>query len=352
MNAVKHARDPEFQEMAAPEGLSGSEASEPDRAGSIVRRAWRVLPPVLLAATLPLILSDYNLYLATQVAIYAIATLGLDIVFGRAGQLSLSHASFFGLGAYGAALMAAWGWVWWAQIPLVIGVAMVAGAIVAFPTLRLSGLRLALVTLLFGELFIWAIDHAGGATGGSQGLAVPPLQVGWFSSVAPIDAYALCVLVAAAATLLAVQMSRAQFGRRMLAVRDSELAATSVGIHIVRTKIQAFILAAVFAGIAGWLYAYVAGFVSPQTFDLFGSVNFLVAVILGGAGRVAGSWLGAVYIVLMPEVFTAIGYTNLFPLLGGVVLILVTLLLPGGLVEGLSRLRRLLSLGPRHALHA
>ena len=136
-------------------------------------------------------------------------------------------------------------------------------------------------------------------------------------------------------------MSRTQFGRRMLAVRDSELAATSVGVRIVRTKIQAFILAAIFAGIAGWLYAYVAGFVSPATFDLFGSVNFLVAVILGGAGRVAGSWLGAMYIVLMPEIFTAIGYTNLFPLLGGAVLILVTLLLPGGLVEGLSRLGRM-----------
>src|SRR5262249_54889352 len=157
--------------------------------------------------------------------------------FGRAGQLSLSHASFFGLGAYGAALMAAWGWTWWVQVPLVIGVAIVAGAIVAVPTLRLSGLRLALVTLLFGELFIWAINHAGAVAGGSQGLAVPPLQVGWFSSVAPVHAYTLCILVAATTTLLAIQMSRAQFGRRMLAVRDSELAATSVGIRIVRTKI-------------------------------------------------------------------------------------------------------------------
>jgi branched-chain amino acid transport system permease protein len=324
-----------------PATLPGADPPHSDFAGRIGRRGLLVVALVLLAASLPLVLSDYNLYLATQVAIYAIATLGLDIVFGRTGQLSLSHASFFGLGAYGAALMAAWAWRWWAQIPVVIGLATVAGAVVAVPTLRLSGLRLALVTLLFGELFIWAINHAGDVTGGSQGLAVPPLVVGWFSSVAPIWAYALCMLVAAAATFLTIQLSRAQFGWRMLAVRDSELAATSVGIRVVRTKIQAFILAAIFAGVAGWLYAYVAGFVSPQTFDLFGSVNFLVAVILGGAGRVAGSWLGAMYIVLMPEMFTAIGFTNLFPLLGGAVLIVVTLLVPGGLVEVLTRLRRL-----------
>jgi branched-chain amino acid transport system permease protein len=339
---VKHARDPASPAIAAaPTTPLGTDPPHSAFAGRIGRGVLIVVPLVVLAASLPLVLSDYNLYLATQVAIYAIATLGLDIVFGRTGQLSLSHASFFGLGAYGGALMAASAWLWWAQIPVVIGVATVAGAVVAVPTLRLSGLRLALVTLLFGELFIWAINHAGDVTGGSQGLAVPPLVIGWFSSVAPIWAYALCMLVAAAATLLTIQMSRAQFGRRMLAVRDSELAATSLGIRVVRTKIQAFILAAIFAGVAGWLYAYVAGFVSPQTFDLFGSVNFLVAVILGGAGRVAGSWLGAMYIVLMPEMFTAIGYTNLFPLLGGAVLIVMTLLVPGGLVEGLTRLRRL-----------
>jgi branched-chain amino acid transport system permease protein len=342
---VKHVRDSASPAIAMPATPPGSDRSHSGLARRIGRGALLVVPLVLLAAILPLVLSDYNLYLATQVAIYAIATLGLDIVFGRTGQLSLSHASFFGLGAYGAALMAAWSWPWWSQIPVVIVIATLAGAVVAVPTLRLSGLRLALVTLLFGELFIWAINHAGAVTGGSQGLAVPPLVVGWFSSVAPVWAYALCMLVAAAATLLTIQISRAQFGRRMLAVRDSELAATSVGIRIVRTKIQAFILAAIFAGVAGWLYAYVAGFVSPQTFDLFGSVNFLVAVILGGSGRAAGSWLGAMYIVLMPEVFTAIGYTNLFPLLGGAVLILVTLLMPGGLVEGLTWLRQLRPLG-------
>jgi branched-chain amino acid transport system permease protein len=305
----------------------------------------RILLALGLAAIPPFVLSDYYLYLATQVAIYAIATLGLDIVFGRTGQLSLSHATFFGLGAYATALMANWGTPIWLQVPLILLLAAIAGAVVAVPTLRLSGLRLSLVTLLFGELFIWAINHSSDMTGGSQGMAVQPLEIGDFSSVTPLHAYVLAVTVSAVATLLVVQMTRSQIGRRMLAVRDSELAATSVGIDIVMTKIVAFIMSAVFAGVAGCLYAYVSGFVSPTTFDLFGSVNFLVAVILGGAGRSVGAWLGAAYIVLVPEVFTALGYTNLFPLLGGVVLIVITLLLPGGLTEGFSRAWRLLRHG-------
>jgi len=334
MNILNPALKPILPTEAADRS---AEAVTLSHSGRFTGRALRTALPLLLAVGLPFVLSDYNLYLATQVAIYAVATLGLDIVFGRTGQLSLSHATFFGLGAYGAALMTASAWPCWTQVPIVIFVAIAAGAMVAIPTLRLSGLRLSLVTLLFGELFIWAINHAGAATGGSQGMAVAPLIVGDFNSTVPVHAYTLCVLVAAGMTLLSLQIGRAQIGRRMLAVRDSELAATSVGIRIVHTKIQAFVLASVYAGIAGWLYAEVAGFVSPQTFDLFGSVNFLVAVILGGAGRVFGSWLGAIYIVLMPEVFTALGYTNLFPLLGGAVLIVVTLLLPGGLTEGLDR---------------
>ncbi|TCR75592.1 branched-chain amino acid ABC transporter permease [Rhizobium sp. BK376] len=303
---------------------------------------------VALAAVLPFTLSDYYLYLATQVAIYAIATLGLDIVFGRTGQLSLSHASFFGLGAYAAAMMANWSWPIWQQVPVIVLIAIIAGAVVAVPTLRLSGLRLSLVTLLFGELFIWAINHSDQTTGGSQGMAVSPLEISSFSTVVPLHAYVLAVAVATLATLLTIQISRSQIGRRMLAVRDSELAATSIGIRIIRTKITAFIMSAVFAGIAGCLYAYISGFVSPTTFNLFGSVNFLVAVILGGAGRTVGAWLGAAYIVLVPEVFTALGYTNLFPLLGGFVLIAITLLLPGGLTEGFSRLFGVLQLKRRN----
>src|SRR5262249_9168958 len=121
-------------------------------------------------------------YLAAQVMIYAVAVIGLDILYGRTGQLSLAHASFFGLGAYTAALSAPLHVPLLAQPPLVILIAIAAGALVAVPTLRLSGLRLSLVTLLLGELFNWAINHSVWLTGGSQGMNVEPLTIGRFDS--------------------------------------------------------------------------------------------------------------------------------------------------------------------------
>ena len=291
-----------------------------------------------VTVALPFILSSYHTYIATQVMIFAIATLGLDILYGRAGQLSLAHASFFGLGAYVAALSSSYEVSVLLQVPLVIMLAVVFGVVLAVPTLRLSGLRLALVTLLFGELFLWVINHTGELSGGSQGITVTPLTIGAFDSSDPLHGYSLAAVASILATVACLQLGRTQYGRRMLAVRDSELASASVGIHVARTKIVAFILSAVLAGIAGWIYAYVVGFISPTTFDLFGSVNFLVAVILGGSGRVLGAWLGALYIVLVPELFNSIGYSNLFPIIGGGVMIVVALLMPGGLAEGLRRI--------------
>lgn len=314
---------------------------QPSRVGSAPSAAGQfggVLALVAIVAFLPSVLGNYHVYIVTQVMIYAIATLGLDILYGRTGQLSLAHASFFGVGAYIAALSSAFG-VWFVLQPIIVlAVAIVLGAIVAIPTLRLSGLRLALVTLLFGELFIWLINHTTNLTGGSQGITVMPLVVGSFDSSEPLHGYFLAAAISLLATLACVQLGRTQYGRRMLAVRDSELASASIGIHIVRTKIVAFMLSATLAGIAGWVYANVVGFISPTTFDLFGSVNFLVAVILGGSGRVLGAWLGALYIVLIPEAFNSIGYPNLFPIIGGGVMIVVALLIPGGLVGGMERL--------------
>jgi branched-chain amino acid transport system permease protein len=293
---------------------------------------------IVITALLPFVIGQYYLYVVTQVMIYAIATLGLDVLYGRTGQLSLAHASFFGIGAYVAALSNTFGVPVVLQPVLVLGLAVIVGALVAIPTLRLSGLRLALVTLLFGELFVWLIDHASNLTGGSQGMTVQPLTLGPFDSSEPLDGYALAAIASLLATVMCVQLGKTQYGRRMLAVRDSELASASVGIPIVRTKIAAFILSAILAGAAGWIYAYVVGFVSPTTFDLFGSVNFLVAVILGGSGRVLGAWCGALYIVLVPEVFSSIGYPNLFPIVGGAVMIVVAMTIPGGLVGSLEKL--------------
>lgn len=322
-----------------------------DRATSFRTRRWRLLEAVLLLGLVAALyggLSAYWLVIVAQVCLYTVATMGLDILFGRTGQLSLSHASFFGLGAYVAALASAYGISYGLQLPIVLLIAVLAGAIVAVPTLRLSGLRLALVTLLFGQVLQWFLITEVSITGGSEGMTVTPLSIAGFNTGEPHVAFVVSLALAFVATVVTAQLSRTQAGRRMLAVRDSELAASACGIDLPRTKIQAFILAAIYAGFAGWLYAFVVGFVAPDTFSLFPSAYFLVAVILGGAGTVLGSWLGGAYIVLAPQLFTIAGQPNLFAILGGALLIVVALLMPGGLAGGISALqRRALSLQVR-----
>lgn len=284
---------------------------------------------------------SFWLFLAAQVAAYAIATLGLNVLYGRTGQLSLAQATFMGVGAYAGYILGSQGYGPLIQLLAVCAVSLVAGAVVAVPTLRLSGLRLALVTLAVGELFAWVLIHTTELTGGSQGANVDPLVVGPLDASIPLFAYLIGLVPALAATALVLHLDRTQLGRRMLLVRDSELAARATGVPIVQTKIASFLLASVFAGVAGWLYSGINGFVSPPDFNLFASVYLLVAVVVGGAGSVLGAWVGAAYIVVVPQVFTALGVPNLYALLGGALLAAVALLAPDGLVGlGRAALRR------------
>ncbi|SDZ30385.1 branched-chain amino acid transport system permease protein [Micromonospora pattaloongensis] len=296
----------------------------------------RVAVFAVIAAVPPLLFDDYWVFMSAQVLAFAVATLGLDILYGRTGQMSLAHASFMGVGAYTTYIVSSYGHGPAIQLGAVVVVALLAALVVAVPTLRLSGLRLALVTLAFGELLAWVIRETTDLTGGTQGASVDPIVIGTWDSSEPLHAYLIALVPAAIATLLAAHLGRTQLGRRMLAVRDTELAAESVGVAVARTKITAFLISAVYAGIAGWLYAAIVGFIAPPDFDLFASVYLFVAVVIGGAGTVLGAWLGAAYIVLVPELFTLAGQPNLYPIVGGALLAVVALLVPDGIV-GLGR---------------
>lgn len=303
-----------------------------------VRRSkiLRIFAVLLLAAVPALIFNGFWLFLAAQVAVFAIATLGLDILYGRTGQLSLAHASFMGVGAYTGYALASRGYGIGVQILGVILASLVFGAVVAIPTLRLSGLRLALVTLAFGELFAWLLTNTPSITGGTQGVPVDPMPIAGTNTSVPIIGYLVALVPALIATVITVNLGRTQLGRRMLIVRDSETAARSVGVSVSGTKIIAFLIAALFAGIAGWLYGAVNGFIAPPDFNLFASVYLFVAVMVGGAGSVLGAWLGAGYVVLVPQLFTFAGFPNLYALVGGALLAIVALLVPDGIV-GLIR---------------
>jgi branched-chain amino acid transport system permease protein len=330
--------------------VAGPDKEVQPRGGAVavrsrLRPALSVAGLAVLLAGIPLLLSDYWVFLFAQVLVYGIATQGLNILYGRTGQLSLAHATFLGGGAYTTYVVITYGYSPLAALVVAWVVSLVAGLVVAVPTLRLSGLRLALVTLAFGELFQWVIVNTTETTGGTQGTPVDSIVAGSIDTAQPLWAYVLALCFAVPATLLALQLGRTQLGRGMLAVRESELAAASAGVAIARTKIIAFVAAALFAGTAGWLYAFTSGFLAPTDFDLFASVYLLVAVILGGSGSVLGSWLGAAYIVLVPQLLNQLGFPNLYSLVGGAVLVVVALLVPDGmaglLVSGARRLRRI-----------
>lgn len=301
----------------------------------------RILAVLVIAAIPALIFNGFWLFVAAQVAVFAIATLGLDILYGRTGQLSLAHASFMGVGAYTGYVLASRGFGIGVQLLGVLGMALVSGALVAIPTLRLSGLRLSLVTLAFGELFAWLLTNTTSLTGGTQGVPVSPMPIGSTDTSVPIIGYLVALVPALMATLITLNLGRTQLGRRMLIVRDSETAARSVGVGVSRTKVIAFLIAALFAGVAGWLYGAVNGFIAPPDFNLFASVYLFVAVMVGGAGSVLGAWLGAAYVVLVPQLFTLAGFPNLYALVGGALLAVVALVVPDGIVGLLRRVRGL-----------
>lgn len=307
-------------------------SSPPLTGGGLARTISLVLAAAMLIV-LPGAIGTYWTEQVTLALIYVVATLGTDLVVGRTGMLSLCQASFMGIGAYAAAIGQAHGMPVVVQVLLGMGIALAAGTIVAVPTLKLSGLRLAIVTLLFGELFTWAIDVDINLTGGSEGMVVNPLQVGSFSSLSVTDDYILSLIVAAVGTIAAWQITRGQWGRRTLAVRDTELAASSVGINVRQTKVAAFMVGALFCGVAGLLFGYTQGTVAPDTFSTFPSAYLLVAVLLGGAGTLGGAWLGGAYVALVPDAFNALGVPNMYAIFGGAVLVAFTLLLPGGLAS-------------------
>jgi len=293
----------------------------------------RIIVPVALCVAGAWLLSPYWLSELAVAFIYVVATLGTDLIFGRTGILSLCQASFIGLGAYVAAAGSAHGIGLGLQLLITVGICIIAGAAIAVPTLRLSGLRLAIVTLLFGELFEWFIDEKINLTGGSEGMAVLPLHLGPINSLLPRPFYLFCLGLALLATLAVWQLSRGQWNRRLLSCRDAPLAASSVGINTTRVRIQVMMVGGIFCGIAGVFYAYANGFVVPSDFDTFPSAYLLVAVILGGSGTLLGPWLGAMYVILLPSFFSLIGEPNFYALLGGVVLVVFTMALPGGIVS-------------------
>ncbi len=307
------------------------------------RRRWAVvvIAALLIAATGGLVRSSYVLGILIFIALHAMAALGLSLVMGFAGQVSLGQAAFYAIGAYvSGVLTASCGWNGWAAL----AVALVAGGLTALliglPIFRLSGLLLAMASLGFGIIVYYVLVNWSGVTGGPSGLTgIPPLAVGSFRF--DTDARMLWLTWGLLLLLLGLggNLVDSRIGRALRAVHGSEAAAEAVGIDTARLKLGVFVLAGASTALAGSLYAHYLAFINPSPFGFAFSVELVVMVVLGGVSSLWGSVLGAAAVLLLVEALR-----SLLPLLSashgaaeyeivifGLLLMAVMVALPGGL---------------------
>jgi branched-chain amino acid transport system permease protein len=308
------------------------------------RLAWGAL--LIVAAIAPFGLSGYHLYQFAQVLIYAIALLGLNLLTGFNGQLSLGHGAFFAIGGYGAAiLIVKFGLPYYFAIPVASLICFIAGFLFGFPALRLGGLYLALATfaLAVATPQVLAFKGFDAYTGGSQGVQIPKPGA-LFGLPISVDqsVYWLCLIVAAALFWLAANLVHSRIGRALVAIRDHPIAAETMGVDAALYKTITFGVSALYAGVAGGLDAVAVGFVSPESFGLPLSLAFLVGVVIGGLASLPGAIFGALFIEFVPnwaDQLTVVFGENAKALPGavyGVLLILAMALAPSG-IAGLFR---------------
>ena len=320
---------------------------------------------VVFAIVLPFTLGAAQLTTATFVVIAAIGATGLNILTGYAGQISLGHSAFLGVGAYAGAVLGGdhgvSALIW---IPAAGVVAALLGLIVGPIALRLRGLYLAIVTL--GLVFIaqHVFFNLDGLTGGPQGRAFPAVQIGSFdfSSGQQLDLggvtidsnglyYFLALILLAAATAFAWNLRRTRAGRAMVALREREAAATVMGVDVGRLKVTAFVLGSAMAGVSGALYASYLTFAQPGQWSLLLSIQFIAAIIVGGLGTTAGPLLGCAVIFALPSLLKELPFLpeegagglsagDLTSITYGLLIVAFLTLEPRGLVGLANRLRR------------
>jgi branched-chain amino acid transport system permease protein len=263
---------------------------------------------VLLLALVgaPWLFQEYWLAQLTFVLIYGIVGLGLMLLAGYTGLFSLGHAAFLGVGAYAQAFLTNAGWPFPLALAAAAGLSAIAGVVVGLPALRVKGIYLGIATLAFGFILEEVFARWESVTGGNAGMNVkPPVLLGWtVGSGAPF--YYLCLVIAVVATLAILNLLRSPTGRAFVAIRDSEISAQSMGIHLAYYKTLSFAISAAMAGLGGALYAHMIKFLSPDQFNIIQSIDLLLMVVIGGLGSVHGAFLGAIFLISMPQLISQV----------------------------------------------
>lgn len=261
---------------------------------------------VLGILLLPIIVPEFQLYVVNQALVTAVAVIGLNLLIGNTGLISLGHAAFMAIGAYSTALLTTE--VGFPFVLAVLGGAAIAagfGVVVALPALRLKGLYLALVTMGFAFVVDFTIRRTD-LLGRDNGLAIPTPRIGglWIDSTQRW--YFLLIVILLFCALGVKNLTRRGTGRAFAAIRDRDIAASITGVSITHTKMLSFGLSSAIAGLAGGLYAGLIGFINPAHFSLLLSVEFIAMIIVGGLGTVLGSILGALFLTFLPEIIRSL----------------------------------------------
>ena len=308
--------------------------------------AWRLgrhrllVVLAVVAVTLQFVAGNGYFYdVAILVAFNAVVCVGLNLLIGYAGQVSLGHAAFFGLGGYGTALLAS-RYAWPSLVALgaaVVGVALLA-FLVARPILRLRGHYLAMATLGLGIIVSMVLATEDRITGGPDGLQVPPLAIGTFAVGGEPLWYALAVGTLLLAVFVASNVVDSPAGRALRALHTSEVAAQVAGIDTARYKLFAFVLSAAFAALAGALSAFHAGFITPSSASFLRSIEFVTMVVFGGMASTAGAIVGAAVLTLLPQVLTSL--RDYETIVFGALLMATMIFMPRGIVPTLAAVAR------------
>jgi len=277
----------------------------------------------------------YYLQIMTFIGINTLLALGLNMLMGYAGQVSLGHAAFYGIGAYTTAILSGtYGVSPWIALVCAVGCAVFVAFVVGLPTLKLSGYYLGMGTLGFGMIVNILFREWSSVTGGSSGfVGIPMLELGSISFMSGRNYFFLVWLVVLVAMVLCRRILSSRMGRALRSIHDGENAALAVGVNTHFLKLQIFMFSAALGAVAGFLYAHFVMFISPGSFGFMVSVKMVTMVVIGGMASVWGALLGASLLTLLPEVLH--GFAEYEMIVFGLILMVVMIFMPQGLTRGL-----------------
>ena len=296
-----------------------------------VRKTWTkvwVLAIVAAVLLMPLYAPEHIVYLMTITAIFCVGVVGQNLLIGFTGQISFGQAGFLAIGAFTFGHLARYGVPWPLALVGAGSMAGIFGLLVGFPSLRLKGPYLAIATMGFGVAVYQIFANVPELSGGRMGLAITKLQP--LFGLSQINFYFYFnVLISLAFILLTYNIVSSFMGRAFIAIRDNDIAAEVLGVNLTRYKLLSFAISSFYVGVQGGMLALFLGYLEPNMFTFMETINFLVAVIVGGLASIEGAIMGALFVVFVPHFFSE--YKELVPLIFGVAIMVILIFEPGGM---------------------